>query len=145
MEKLFIKWYLWPTNDVTGKQAVVIVGNIPNGTGTDKRSTAISFIKLLGLKFGWMKILLTTISWAGKGSVSPAAFHSPIRTRNRLATLLKTKFNSNINDFGVFPNTDNLRLATNVLFQNGKLFIAKLKLSRNEESMIKEKFLNKIS
>lgn len=41
-----------PTNVVTGKQAVVIVGNCPNGTGTPKRRMATSFIKLAGLKPG---------------------------------------------------------------------------------------------
>lgn len=58
--------YRWPTNGETGKQAVVIVGNCPNGTGAARRTIATSFFRLSGLNNGWIKIRAATNSWAGK-------------------------------------------------------------------------------
>lgn len=41
--------YLVPTNEVAGKQPVVIAGLLPNGTGVDNLNIATSFFRFAGL------------------------------------------------------------------------------------------------
>lgn len=123
-------------NGETGKQAVVIVGNCPNGTGAARRTIATSFFRLSGLNNGWRKIRAATNSWAGKlfalnsnckiieisfafkykliktfyRSVSPAAFHSPIRTRSDVGTALKRFFMFSIHTIVSFDSISSFQI-----------------------------------
>lgn len=55
------------------------------------RRMATSFFKLAALKLGWTKMRVMKNSCGGSGWVTPAAFHSPIRTRNDVGTFLHSK------------------------------------------------------
>lgn len=81
---------------VLGKQAVVIVGKTPKGTGVANLNIAMSFLKLAATYWGWMKIRRTANSIAGSGSVLVAASHSPIRIFNGRPLVLWNSFHKKI-------------------------------------------------